>query len=116
MRRLFRIHPLLWLVLTPAVLCAVSTYLRPDEWQPVNQPDLITRQVYAYRQWQYTGIKLAAGDGAALEAVYANAQSARMKWIRAIEFLAEDRKGFWEVRGYSNTAEPWLNDRYATEG
>jgi DMSO/TMAO reductase YedYZ molybdopterin-dependent catalytic subunit len=37
------------------------------------------------------------------------------KWIRKIEFLAEDHKGFWEVRGYSNTAEPWFNDRYATE-
>jgi DMSO/TMAO reductase YedYZ molybdopterin-dependent catalytic subunit len=37
------------------------------------------------------------------------------KWIRKIEFLAEDRKGFWEVRGYSNTAEPWFNDRYARE-
>ena len=32
------------------------------------------------------------------------------KWIRKIEFLAEDRKGFWEVRGYSNSAEPWFND------
>ena len=37
------------------------------------------------------------------------------KWIRRIEFLAEDRKGFWEIRGYSNTAEPWFNDRYATD-
>jgi DMSO/TMAO reductase YedYZ molybdopterin-dependent catalytic subunit len=36
------------------------------------------------------------------------------KWIRKIEFLAEDHKGFWEVRGYSNTAEPWFNDRYST--
>jgi DMSO/TMAO reductase YedYZ molybdopterin-dependent catalytic subunit len=35
------------------------------------------------------------------------------KWIRKIEFLPEDHKGFWEVRGYSNTAEPWFNDRYA---
>jgi DMSO/TMAO reductase YedYZ molybdopterin-dependent catalytic subunit len=35
------------------------------------------------------------------------------KWIRKIEFLNDDRKGFWEVRGYSNTAEPWFNDRYA---
>ena len=35
------------------------------------------------------------------------------KWIRKIEFLAEDTKGFWEVRGYSNSAEPWFNDRYA---
>jgi DMSO/TMAO reductase YedYZ molybdopterin-dependent catalytic subunit len=37
------------------------------------------------------------------------------KWIRKIEFLPEDRKGFWEIRGYSNTAEPWFNDRYTTE-
>ena len=37
------------------------------------------------------------------------------KWIRKIEFLADDKKGFWEIRGYSNSAEPWFNDRYATE-
>lgn len=37
------------------------------------------------------------------------------KWIRKIEFLAEDKKGFWEVRGYSNSAEPWFNDRYSTD-
>ena len=37
------------------------------------------------------------------------------KWIRKIEFLAADRRGFWEVRGYSNSAEPWFNDRYASE-
>ena len=36
------------------------------------------------------------------------------KWIRKIEFLADDRKGFWEIRGYSNSAEPWFNDRYST--
>ena len=37
------------------------------------------------------------------------------KWIRKIEFLEQDRKGFWEVRGYSNSAEPWFNDRYSTD-
>jgi DMSO/TMAO reductase YedYZ molybdopterin-dependent catalytic subunit len=36
------------------------------------------------------------------------------KWIRKIEFRADDYKGFWEVRGYSNTAEPWFNDRYSS--
>lgn len=35
------------------------------------------------------------------------------KWVRRIEFLAKDEKGFWELRGYSNTAEPWVNDRYS---
>lgn len=35
------------------------------------------------------------------------------KWIRRIDFLAEDQPGFWEVRGYSNSAEPWFDDRYS---
>ena len=34
------------------------------------------------------------------------------KWIKRIEFLAQDRPGFWEERGYSDSAEPWLDDRY----
>jgi DMSO/TMAO reductase YedYZ molybdopterin-dependent catalytic subunit len=36
------------------------------------------------------------------------------KWIRKIEFLEKDREGFWELRGYSNSAEPWFNDRYSS--
>jgi DMSO/TMAO reductase YedYZ molybdopterin-dependent catalytic subunit len=36
------------------------------------------------------------------------------KWIRRIDLLARNRKGFWEVRGYSDTAEPWANDRYGS--
>ncbi len=35
------------------------------------------------------------------------------KFVRTIEFLAEDKLGFWEVRGYSNTADPWTDDRFA---
>ena len=35
------------------------------------------------------------------------------KWIKRVEFLAEDRPGFWEQRGYSNSAHPWRNDRYS---
>ncbi|HEX9154058.1 MAG TPA: molybdopterin-dependent oxidoreductase, partial [Nitrospira sp.] len=35
------------------------------------------------------------------------------KWVKEITFADKDEKGFWEVRGYSNTALPFLNDRYA---
>jgi DMSO/TMAO reductase YedYZ molybdopterin-dependent catalytic subunit len=35
------------------------------------------------------------------------------KWVRAIEFLATDVRGFWEVRGYHNRADPWLEERYS---
>lgn len=35
------------------------------------------------------------------------------KWINRIEFLPKNKRGFWEERGYSNTAYPWRNDRYS---
>ncbi len=35
------------------------------------------------------------------------------KWVKEIYFLSEERLGFWETKGYSNTAEPWFNDRYS---
>ncbi len=34
------------------------------------------------------------------------------KWVKEITFSEHDQKGFWEVRGYSNTALPWQDDRY----
>jgi DMSO/TMAO reductase YedYZ molybdopterin-dependent catalytic subunit len=33
------------------------------------------------------------------------------KWIDRLEFLTHDRRGYWEIRGYSNTAHPWRDDR-----
>ena len=35
------------------------------------------------------------------------------KFIRSIVFSAQDKPGFWEVRGYSNTADPWTEDRFS---
>lgn len=35
------------------------------------------------------------------------------KFVQGISFLESDKLGFWEVRGYSNTADPWTEDRYA---
>ncbi len=35
------------------------------------------------------------------------------KWLCRIEFMVSDRKGFWEERGYSNTADPWKEERYS---
>jgi DMSO/TMAO reductase YedYZ molybdopterin-dependent catalytic subunit len=34
------------------------------------------------------------------------------KWLTKLEFLAEDRPGFWEVRGYHNRGDPWTEERY----
>ncbi len=35
------------------------------------------------------------------------------KWLDHIQLLVDERKGFWEENGYSNTAYPWRNDRYS---
>ncbi|MBL9214646.1 MAG: sulfite oxidase-like oxidoreductase [Opitutaceae bacterium] len=35
------------------------------------------------------------------------------KFVRTITFLAEDRLGFWEVRGYHAEGDPWKEERYA---
>ncbi len=37
------------------------------------------------------------------------------KWLKAIELHAEDKPGFWEVRGYHNYADPWLEQRFSEE-
>jgi DMSO/TMAO reductase YedYZ molybdopterin-dependent catalytic subunit len=36
-----------------------------------------------------------------------------VKWIRAVEYLTADRRGFWEERGYHNVADPWQEQRYS---
>ncbi len=35
------------------------------------------------------------------------------KWVRGLEYLTEDRRGFWEERGYHNVGDPWLEQRYS---
>lgn len=34
------------------------------------------------------------------------------KWLRRIQFTISDHPGFWEVRGYHNNGDPWLEERY----
>jgi DMSO/TMAO reductase YedYZ molybdopterin-dependent catalytic subunit len=35
------------------------------------------------------------------------------KWVRVLDFRDRHELGFWEVRGYSDTADPWTEDRYS---
>ncbi|TYP79495.1 sulfite oxidase-like oxidoreductase [Paenibacillus methanolicus] len=37
------------------------------------------------------------------------------KWLRGIEFMIEDRPGFWERNGFHNTADPFLEQRFSGE-
>ncbi len=35
------------------------------------------------------------------------------KFLNRIQFLKADKRGFWEVRGYHNHADPWTEERFA---
>lgn len=35
------------------------------------------------------------------------------KWVTGVEFVAEDRPGFWESAGYHNHGDPWQEERYS---
>lgn len=34
------------------------------------------------------------------------------KWLEGIRITAEDEPGYWERRGYSNSADPWKEERF----
>lgn len=34
------------------------------------------------------------------------------KWVTGVEFMAKDRRGFWEKHGYHNRGDPWKEERY----
>lgn len=35
------------------------------------------------------------------------------KWVRGVELMPQDRRGFWERNGYHNHADPWREERYS---
>ncbi|QMU68543.1 sulfite oxidase-like oxidoreductase [Streptacidiphilus sp. P02-A3a] len=35
------------------------------------------------------------------------------KWVRAVEYMTADRRGFWEERGYHNLGDPWAEQRFS---
>ena len=37
------------------------------------------------------------------------------KWVRGLEFLDHDIRGFWERYGYNNDADPWKEERFSGE-
>lgn len=37
------------------------------------------------------------------------------KWLKAIELHEFDQPGFWEVRGYHNDGDPWLEQRFSDD-
>lgn len=61
----------------------------------------------------HDGLPLTPEHGAPLRAVIPGRYAWKsVKWLRGLEFLSDDRPGFWEGFGYSNSADPWREERF----
>jgi DMSO/TMAO reductase YedYZ molybdopterin-dependent catalytic subunit len=61
---------------------------------------------------RHAGAELAPEHGGPLRAVVPSLYAWKScKWVVEVEFLARERLGFWEVRGYHNGADPWREER-----
>lgn len=64
--------------------------------------------------WGHDGEDLAPEHGWPLRLVVPSRYAWKSaKWAEGLELLAADRRGYWELRGYHNRADPWLDERYA---
>jgi DMSO/TMAO reductase YedYZ molybdopterin-dependent catalytic subunit len=64
--------------------------------------------------WGHNGGDLAPKHGWPLRLVVPRLYGWKsVKWVRSFELITADRRGFWEVRGYHNRADPWLEERYS---
>jgi DMSO/TMAO reductase YedYZ molybdopterin-dependent catalytic subunit len=64
--------------------------------------------------WGHNGRDLAPKHGWPLRLVVPRLYAWKsVKWVRSFELLTADRRGFWELRGYNNRADPYLEERYS---
>jgi DMSO/TMAO reductase YedYZ molybdopterin-dependent catalytic subunit len=62
---------------------------------------------------KYEGTPLARAHGAPARALVPDLYFWKSaKWLTGIRFVAQDRPGYWETRGYHNHADPWREERY----
>ncbi len=60
------------------------------------------------------GARLSPEHGAPLRLVVPSKYAWKSaKWVSSIEFMANDRPGFWESNGYHNNGDPWEEERYS---
>ena len=64
--------------------------------------------------WGHDGDSLPADHGGPLRVVTPHRYAYKgAKWVDGIEFLTAPERGYWERRGYSQTADPWQEERYS---
>jgi len=65
--------------------------------------------------YKVNGNYLEEGIGAPLRLIVPNKYAYKnAMWITRIRFTSKKETGYWESRGYSDTADVWKNDRFST--
>jgi DMSO/TMAO reductase YedYZ molybdopterin-dependent catalytic subunit len=63
--------------------------------------------------YQFSGKQLSVPHGAPVRALIPDRYFYKsVKWLEGIRFSEEDEPGFYENRGYSNSADPWKEERF----
>ncbi|MFN7947857.1 MAG: sulfite oxidase-like oxidoreductase [Blastocatellia bacterium] len=63
--------------------------------------------------WQHDGQPISVEHGGPVRLIVPRLYAWKSaKWIRAIEFLREDRAGYWENGGYHMNGDPWREQRF----
>ena len=64
--------------------------------------------------WAFDGEPLTPDHGGPLRVVTPHRYAYKgAKWVDGIEVLTTAERGYWERRGYSQTANPWREERYS---
>ncbi len=63
--------------------------------------------------YQHDGAYLSPDHGAPLRVITPRLYAWKgAKFLTGIEFLTEDKIGYWEARGYHNHGDPWTEERF----
>jgi DMSO/TMAO reductase YedYZ molybdopterin-dependent catalytic subunit len=66
--------------------------------------------------WGHDGRPLEPDHGGPLRLVVPRLYAWKSaKWVRGVEFLADDEPGFWEQNGYHAHGDPWALNRQGTD-
>ncbi|HYM52938.1 MAG TPA: sulfite oxidase-like oxidoreductase [Candidatus Dormibacteraeota bacterium] len=79
-----------------------------------NVPLAVAMDAQCVLAWSYAGQPLEPDHGYPLRAIVPGKYFWKSaKWLRGVEFSADDQLGFWERNGYNNSADPWREERYS---
>jgi len=106
--------PMDWLLETVAPTGrATNVVAHAEAGYTANVPLAALREPGVLLAYEYDGLPLDPAHGYPLRLVIPQLYFWKSaKWLRGLEFRSNDQPGFWEQRGYSNSADPWREERY----